>query len=60
MVAAICIVGALAVLALIGVGYVLFVALPKMADGMQQTGNGLQILGARFQDFANSMAQKLG
>jgi len=60
MVAALCIVGALALLALIGVGYVLFVAMSKMADGLKQTGNGLQELGIRFQNFANFMAQKLG
>lgn len=60
MVIAIWIIGALAVLALIGVGYLLLVALPKIAAGLQQTGNGLQDLGTRFQNFANFMAQKLG
>jgi len=53
-------VGALALLALIGVGYVLFVAMSKMADGLKHAGNGLQELGIRFQNFANFMAQKLG
>lgn len=60
MVVALWIIGALAVLALTGVGYVLFFALPKIATGMKQTGDGLQDLGIRFQNFANFMAQKLG
>lgn len=60
MVTALCIIGVLAVLALTGVAYMLFFALPKIATGMQQTGDGLQDLGTRFQDFANFMAQKLG
>ena len=47
-------------LALAGVVYMLFFALPKIATGMQQTGDGLQDLGTRFQNFANFMAQKLG
>ena len=60
MVVALWIIGALAVLALAGVVYMLFFALPKIATGMQQTGDGLQDLGTRFQNFANFMAQKLG
>lgn len=60
MVTALCIIGVLAVLALAGVAYLLFFVLPKMAEGMQQTGDGLQDLGTRFQNFADFMAQKLG
>lgn len=60
MVAAMIVIGALALLALVGVGYVLFVALPKMAEGLKHAGTGLQELGIRFQNFANFMAQKLG
>lgn len=60
MVVALCVVGTLALLALVGVGYVLFFALPKIADGLKQTGTGLEELGIRFQNFANFMAQKLG
>lgn len=60
MVAALVVIGALALLALVGVGYVLFVALPKAGDGMTRLGNGLEELSIRFQNFANFMAQKLG
>ena len=54
------IVSFIAVLAFVGMVYVLFFALPKIGKGMQETGAGLQDLGQRFQDFANFMAQKLG
>lgn len=60
MVAAMIVIGALALLALVGVGYVLLVALPKLGDGMTGLSNGLEELSARFQNFANFMAQKLG
>ena len=48
-----------AVVALAGVAYVMFVALPKMGDGMEQLGIGLDALGQRVKDFAAFMAGKL-
>lgn len=47
------------VVALAGVVYLLFFALPKVGDGMKQLGDGLQELGKRVQDFAAFMAGKL-
>ena len=48
-----------AVVALASVAYVMFVALPKMGDGMEQLGIGLDALGQRVKDFAAFMAGKL-
>jgi len=49
----------LAATALLGVGYIMFVALPKVGDGMEQLGEGLATIGKRVQDFATFMAGKL-
>jgi phosphotransferase system glucose/maltose/N-acetylglucosamine-specific IIC component len=48
-----------AITALIGVIYIMFVALPKVGDGVEQLGDGLATLGKRVQDFAAFMAGKL-
>lgn len=60
MVAALFVIGGLAGLALSGVIYILFAALPKIGSGLKETGSGLQQLSERFQNFAEFMAQKLG
>lgn len=48
------------IVALAGVAYIMFAALPKVGTGMQELGNGLASLGKRVEDFAGFVASKLG
>ena len=45
----------IATVALVGVAYVLFVALPKIGGGMEKLGEGLTALSSEFKRFVNSM-----
>ena len=47
------------VVALAGVAYILFFALPKVGKGMEGLGAGLAEMGDRLRQFASFMASKL-
>lgn len=46
------------VVALVGVAYILFFALPKVGKGMEDLGNGMKDMGLRLETFADFVASK--
>ena len=47
------------VVALAGVAYILFFALPKVGKGMEELGSGLTQVGNKFEAFNNFILSKL-
>ena len=48
----------IAIVALAGVAYILFFALPKVGKGMEDLGNGMKDMGLRLETFAAFFASK--